>query len=324
MSIAALFPGQGSQHIEMGKFLFENFKTAKELFEEAGDTLSQDFKKLCFEGPEEDLMLTENTQPALLLTSYATYKILKDETGFKPSLASGHSIGEYSALVSAGVFSFSEGMRAVRARGLAMQEAVPVGQGAMAAVMGLDSNQLDQLLQKTREQNKDWVIEAANFNAPGQIVVSGSKEAIEWAAQNIKGTDIDPSPRKLRLIPLKVSAPFHCSMMKPAEERMAQVLGEIAFKAPQFPVVQNLKATVATSPDEMRNFLISQVTGAVLWTQCVETLKVQGCQAFIECGPGKVLAGLVKKIDSDGLKTLNINSLDDLGAVQNFIKEEAG
>ena len=319
MSFSVIFPGQGSQHVGMGKFLYDNFPSVKERFEEASDSISLDLKKLCFEGPEDQLTLTENTQPALLLTSYATFEVLKANTGFSPLMTAGHSIGEYAAVVAAGSLNFADGVRAVRERGQAMQSAVPVGKGGMAAVMGLSNEQVTELCEWAKKNGPEGDVEPANFNSPGQVVISGHKDLIDFITKEAKADLFDPAPRRLKLIPLKVSAPFHSSLMKPAEEHMERVLGELQFSEAQFPVVQNIDAKEYKDGAKIRENLVKQVRGAVLWTQCVETMKSLGGKNFIECGPGKVLAGLVKKIDSDSLKTLNINSLDELKAVETAI-----
>src|SRR4051812_39008913 len=220
----ALFPGQGSQAVGMGRFLFDNFPIAKQLFEEASDTLKQDFKKLCFEGPDADLTLTENTQPALLLVSFATFRVAKETTGIKITAGAGHSVGEYAAVVAAGSVKFADALRAVRIRGQEMQKAVPVGQGAMCAVIGLSDDQTEKLCKWIENESGYRPVQAANYNAPGQVVISGHGKGIAWAQANSPKDLFAPEAPKIRLIPLKVSAPFHCVLMKPAEEAMAIVL----------------------------------------------------------------------------------------------------
>lgn len=316
MKWAALFPGQGSQHPGMGKFLFDEFAKVRELFEEASDTLSLNFKKLCFEGSEAELALTENTQPCLLLVSTATYRALYDLTGFAPAAAAGHSIGEYAAVVTSGALAFSQALRAVRTRGQAMQSAVPVGAGGMLAVLGLSPEQVQKLCTYVETETGDSPLEPANFNAPGQIVISGKKALIEWLQANYKPDFFQPETPRVKLIPLKVSAPFHCSMMKPAEEKMAQVLGEMTFKEARFPIVQNVSAEEVTAGDQLRANLIRQVSSPVRWIECVQRLVQKEATQMIEFGCGRVLAGLGKKIDSDAIQTFNINSLDDLKVLE--------
>lgn len=309
---AALFPGQGSQSVGMGRFLFENFNEARETFEEASDTLKLDFKKLCFEGPESDLQLTENTQPALLLVSTATYRVVQATTGVSITAGAGHSVGEYAAVVASGAVNFSDALRAVRVRGQAMQKAVPVGKGGMVAVMGLTEEQVVRLCKWSEEQSGLKPIEPANFNAPGQVVISGSQAVIDWMKTNAKADIFAPETPRMKLIPLAVSAPFHCSLMKPAEDEMRLVLNDTRFENAKWAVVQNVTAKETTDAATLRENLILQVSGAVRWTQCMSRLKSLGITRMIEFGSGKVLSGLAKKIDSEGAQPFNINTLDDL------------
>lgn len=319
MSWAALYPGQGSQHPGMGKFLFDEFTEVKQAFEEASDSIKVDFKKLCFEGSEADLALTENTQPCLLLVSIASYRVLQKHFGFQPKVAAGHSIGEYAAVVSAGSLAFSDAIKAVRTRGQAMQSAVPVGVGGMTAVMGLDTPQTIELCKTAEKESGDGPIQAANINAPGQIVISGKKSALDWLAANFK-PEWAPGAQRVRFIPLKVSAPFHCSMMKPAEEKMAQVLGDMKFHEARFPIVQNVSAEAVTNGADLRSNLVKQVSAPVRWIECVQNLLRMGTDRAVEVGCGKVIAGLCKKIDSEKLTVFNINSLDDLKAIETALK----
>jgi [acyl-carrier-protein] S-malonyltransferase len=321
----ALFPGQGSQSVGMGKFLFEEFASARRLFEEASDTLSLNFKKLCFEGPLEDLQLTENTQPALLLVSTVTSQVVFELVPIKFEGAAGHSIGEYAALVMAGVIPFSDGMRAVRRRGQEMQKAVPVGDGAMCAVLGLTDDAVKKMCHLVEVQSGEKPLEPANFNSPGQVVVSGSAKAIEWMRTNVKAEwlsqNLGPEAGRVKLIPLAVSAPFHCSLMKPAEAEMRGVLEGIAFSVPRLPVVQNLTAEASVDPKVIRERLTGQISGAVLWTQCQEALLARGLNRFVELGSGKVLSGLAKKIAGESATVYGLNSLDDLKALESAAKD---
>lgn len=320
---AALFPGQGSQSVGMGRFLFDNFQEAREVFEEAGDTLKIDFKKLCFEGPEADLQLTENTQPALLLVSTATYRVVQATTGVQISAGAGHSVGEYAAVVAAGAVAFSDALRAVRVRGQAMQKAVPVGKGGMVAVMGLSEPQIEFLCKWSEQQSGLNPIEPANFNAPGQVVISGSQTLIDWMKAHAKAEIFAPETPRLKMIPLAVSAPFHCSLMKPAEEEMRTVLTDTKFDSAAWPVVQNVTAQATTDAATLRENLIRQVSGAVRWTQCMATLKAMGITRMIEFGSGKVLSGLAKKIDSEAATPFNINTLDDLKNLELSLTQQA-
>jgi [acyl-carrier-protein] S-malonyltransferase len=312
-----IFPGQGSQSVGMGRFLFDNFPYIQHLFEEASDTLGVKFRKLCFDGPESDLNLTENTQPALLLCSYAPYLVLKREYDVSPVVASGHSVGEYAALTAAEVLSFSDALRAVKLRGASMQEAVPVGVGGMAAVMGLEASDVSVLCEWV-SKNSGKILEVANFNTPQQTVISGHKEALDWLQLNMKDSPLDPSKR-IKLIPLKVSAPFHCSLMMPAQLAIADFFKDKKLSEARFPIVQNVTGKSVTDPVEMKKNLIEQICGAVRWTECVLTLKGFMTEGLIECGPGKVLSGLVKKID-ESLVVWNINSLEEIKALESTLK----
>ena len=317
---AALFPGQGSQAVGMGRFFYDNFAVARHAFEEASDALSQDFRELCFEGPESELQLTHNTQPALLLVSTVAHRVAQETTGIKIVAGAGHSVGEYAAVVAAGCLPFTDAIRAVRVRGPAMQKAVPVGQGGMVAVMGLSEEQILKLCKWVEENSGKKPLEPANFNAPGQVVVSGSQEAIDYMKANAKPEIFAPETPRMKLIPLAVSAPFHCSLMKPAEEEMRRVLTEMKFGDAQWPIVQNVTANETTFGSVIRENLIRQVSGAVRWTGCMERLKNMGVTRMVEFGSGKVLSGLAKKIDSSMAAPLNIGSLDDLKALEAAVK----
>jgi len=311
----SLFPGQGSQHPGMGKFLADEFAIAKQTFEEASDAIHVDLKKLCFEGHESDLALTENTQPCLLLVSTATYRVLEKEFGFTPINAAGHSVGEYAAAVAAGGMTFADAMKAVRWRGQAMQSAVPVGKGGMSAVMGLEPSQVFDLCAWAEKETGDGPVQPANLNAPGQIVISGKKTVLDWLSINFKAEAVGVTGR-VKFIALKVSAPFHCSMMKPAEEKMAQVLGEMKFSDTRFPVIQNVSAEAVTKGDELRANLVRQVSAPVRWIESVHKIISLGARKSAEVGCGRVISGLVKKIDGENLQTFNLNSIEDLKAFE--------
>lgn len=317
---ALLFPGQGSQQPGMGKFLVDQFKIAKETFEEASDAIAVDLKRLCFEGSVADLALTENTQPCLLTCSIATWRTVEKEFGAKGVVAAGHSIGEYGAMVATGAMPFRDAVKAVRVRGQAMQSAVPVGQGGMVAIMGLDEKQVGELCKHVVEKSGIRPLSPANFNSPGQIVISGSQKAIDWM-KTLKAEDIWPTnPPRLKLIPLTVSAPFHCEMMKPAQDKMKSVLSDIQFKDSALPVVQNLDAKAHTQAAELRENLIQQVSGPVRWMQSMETIKAMGTGKCLELGTGKVLQGLLKKIDSEFFTVFNTNSLEELETIGKLSK----
>jgi [acyl-carrier-protein] S-malonyltransferase len=317
---SALFPGQGSQHPGMGRFLYDDFSIAKRLFEEASDVLHQDFKKLCFDGSDADLALTENTQPCLVLVSMATFEVLRAEFGFCPEVASGHSVGEYSAVVASGALKFSDAMRAVRRRGQAMQEAVPIGKGGMSAVMGLEASQVFELCAWAEKQTGLSPVQPANINAPGQIVISGNKKVLDWLSTGFKPEAVSGEVGRVKFISLKVSAPFHCSMMKPAEDVMSDVLKSIDFGEAKFPVIQNVTAEATTNSATLRENLIRQVSAPVRWIECVETAVKMGARQAVEAGCGKVLSGLVKKIDSTNLQTFNVNSLEELKLIGTKLK----
>jgi [acyl-carrier-protein] S-malonyltransferase len=315
-----LFPGQGSQQPGMGRFLFDNFKIAKETFEEASEALSQDMKKLCFEGSEADLALTENTQPALLAVSTATQRVLKSEYNLRVAAGAGHSIGEYAALVAANVIDFAPAMKAVRTRGQAMQSAVPVGQGGMIATLGLEPDQAKFLCEYVVKNSSHGPLSPANFNSPGQIVLSGSMKAIEWLKANFKPEIFPEAPKRAKLIPLNVSAPFHCEMMLPAEKKMREVLTAMEFRTPAFKIVQNFTANFESTPEALRENLIRQVSAPVRWTESMQLLKAQNLTKCVECGAGKVVAGLLKKIDGEAFTVFNTNSLEDLKLIEEFLK----
>lgn len=286
-NIAFLFPGQGSQAVGMGKDLWEKYAVARQTFEQADAALGYKLSQLCFEGPEEQLRLTEITQPAILTASVAALRVLA-EKGIQPAFVAGHSLGEYSANVAAGTLSFEDAVRTVRNRGRYMQEAVPVGVGAMAAILGMD---LDQVAAVCRDAMNGEVCEPANINSAEQIVISGNTAAVERAT---KLAD-ERGAKRAKMLP--VSAPFHCSLMKPAQDRLAGDLNSLTFHKPTVPIVCNVDAALLQDAEASRDALIRQVTGSVKWEQSMRLLFTQGVQMFVEVGPGKVLTGLLRQID---------------------------
>lgn len=306
MKMALIFPGQGSQYPGMGKELADNFAVVRQTYEEADDALGFALSRLCFEGPESELQLTENTQPALLATSIAFKRLLKTETGLDFNCVAGHSLGEYSALVAAGALDFGDALRIVRARGRFMQEAVPVGTGAMAAVLGADAVIVEELC--TEAAQGDTVV-AANYNCPGQIVISGQAAAVNRAIEIAKARGI----RKVLLLP--VSVPSHCALMASAGERLAAALETIAVKDPQVPVISNVEAKPYTEAGRIKSLLVAQISSPVLWESSVREMVARGVTHFVETGPGKVLSGLVKKIDK-GVVTRNFDNLAGFKAVE--------
>lgn len=336
-SSIALFPGQGSQHVGMGKDLIENFKLASEVFEEASDAIRLNLKKICIDGPESDLTLTENTQPCLLTTSVAAFRVARQELGYRPSLVAGHSLGEYSALVAAEALRLDVAVRWVRERGLAMQAAVPPGQGTMAAILGLDDSLISKLCElathsaknkRTADENShmnvEAVVEPANFNAPGQIVIAGSIDAVHEAIALIKlGGEFSGG----KALPLSVSAPFHCSLMKKACDRMAEIfagaLSEEKPKAPICPYVPNRTGRPTNEAGVIFELLIEQVDHPVLWKQSILSLLDLGHSQMIEFGPGKVLSGLNKRITQQAGKScisLQVSDSTTLNALENNLK----
>lgn len=295
--VAFLFPGQGSQTVGMGLELAARFAIAKETFTEADEACGFPLSKLCFEGPEEDLRLTENTQPAILATSVAALRVIAAH-GVEPALAAGHSLGEWTAHVAAGTLQFADAVRSVKARGRAMQQAVPPGQGAMAAILALDPRQVAEACVEAANGSGQTVA-AANLNSPTQTVISGSKTAVEKAVTLCK----ERGARRAVLLP--VSAPFHCALMQPAQEEVALVLNRLALAEPRIPVAANVTGGLVTTAWNAKDALIRQVTGAVRWVECVQSLAAAGAEVFVEVGPGKVLSGLLKQINPE-LKALNV------------------
>ena len=298
--IAFVFPGQGAQKVGMGKSLADAFPVCRETFDEADAALGEFLSTRCFEGPAEALQLTENTQPAILTTSVAVLRLVESR-GIHAASAAGHSLGEYSAHVAAGTFSFADAVRTVRRRGRYMQEAVPVGEGAMAAILGLDADDVARACADAMGALGHRVVAPANLNAPGQVVIEGYADAVVRACERAKELGAK------RAIPLPVSAPFHCALMKPAEDRLAPDLRALPVSDPKFPVVANVDAEPKRDAKAAIDALIRQVSSPVRWEQVVKRLVADGATTFVELGPGTVLAGLIKKID----RSVRVMSIED-------------
>jgi [acyl-carrier-protein] S-malonyltransferase len=309
MSRALTFPGQGSQAVGMGLALSENFAAARLLFEEVDDALGQALSRLMWQGPESDLTLTENAQPALMAVSLAVMRVLEVEGKFAwgthASLVAGHSLGEYSALAAAGAFTVSDAARLLKARGLAMQRAVPVGKGAMAALLGAEIAQAEELSKEAGQGSEVCVV--ANDNAPGQVVISGHKAAIDRAAELSKAKGI----KRAMLLP--VSAPFHSPLMAPAAREMQEALANVQMRPPKVPVISNVSVSPESDPDRIRKLLVEQVTGRVRWRETIAGLRDRGITSVVEVGAGKVLTTMAKRIDKD-LPAISIESPQDIEA----------
>ena len=306
--IAFIFPGQGAQKVGMGKALAEAFPICRQTFEEADDALGESLNRLCFDGPESQLLLTEYTQPAILAVSVAACRAVTP-LGVAASHAAGHSLGEYSAHVAAGTLSFADALRAVRRRGQFMQEAVPVGEGAMSAILGADADTVARACAEARAELAGRTVSPANLNAPGQVVIAGHADAVALAGELAKAAGAK------RVMPLAVSAPFHCALMKPAEDRLAPLLRALPTHSPRIPVVANVDAEPKTNAHDAVEALVRQVSSPVRWEDVVKRLVAEGARTFIELGPGNVLAGLVKKID----RSVTVASVEDPKGVETLL-----
>ena len=306
--IAYVFPGQGAQKVGMGQALADALPVCRQVFDEADAALGEPLSRLCFEGPEDRLQLTENTQPAILAASVAALRAVESR-GIRPAFAAGHSLGEYAAHVAAGTISFADALRTVRRRGQFMQEAVPVGEGAMAAILGLDAPAVTAACDATRAELAGRVVAPANLNAPGQVVIAGHADAVARAGELAKTAGAK------RVIPLAVSAPFHCALMTPAEDRLAPLLRALEVHEPAIPVVANVDAEPKRTAGDAVDALIRQVSSPVRWENVVARLIAEGVDTFVEVGPGTVLSGLIKKIDRS-VTVISIGAPEDLGALE--------
>ncbi|MGB1912023.1 MAG: ACP S-malonyltransferase [Porticoccaceae bacterium] len=303
-NLAFVFPGQGSQKIGMLSELAEQYSLIKETFDQASDVLGYNMWELIQQGEQEAINLTERTQPILLASSVAIWRLWNEKNGAIPSQMAGHSLGEWSALVCSGVVDFADGLNIVRARGQYMQQAVPVGEGAMAAIIGLDDKAIHEACANAQSLG---VVDAVNFNAPGQVVIAGSNAAVEAAMESCKAAGAK------RALPLPVSAPFHTSLMKPAADNLADLVNTVNFSAPQVPVVHNVHAQTETDPETIKALMLEQIYSPVKWVDCVNQLKNNVATTLIECGPGKVLSGLTKRIDRE-ITSLATDSVADFTA----------
>ena len=307
---ALIFPGQGSQVVGMGLEFYKNFKIVKQIFKQADDKLNYSISKLIIEGPEDKLQLTQNTQPAILTVSYSIFKVLKDEFNFDLKLFkyfAGHSLGEYSALVCSDSLNFTDALYLLHERGKAMQEAVPVGKGTMIAVLGIKTSEIIDLLKKNKN---DGVCEIANDNADGQVIVSGNKESVLSFQVLLK-------EKKIKTSPLKVSAPFHCSLMKPAATKMKDKINNIKFNNPSLEIVNNVTASPELNIDNIKTLLVEQIFSTVKWRESIIKMRETGTKNFVEIGPGKALTGMVKRT----IKDANCFSINSIADIKNLINE---
>lgn len=303
-NLALVFPGQGSQKVGMLAGVAAQFPIVNETFAEASDALGYDVWALVQAGPQDELNLTERTQPILLTASIALWRVWQQRQGAQPALLAGHSLGEFSALVAAGAIDFTDAVRLVRARGQFMQTAVPVGEGAMAAILGVEDQQIVDICSAVSAEND--VVEAVNFNSPGQVVIAGKAGAVEVAIERLKAVGCK------RAMPLPVSAPFHTSLMRPAGDKLKEAMTSLQFRTPQIPVVHNVDARPQTDPEKIKAVLFQQIFSPVQWTACVQYMAAQGVTATVECGPGKVLSGLNKRIE----KSLSCHGIDEVDGLE--------
>ena len=311
---ALLFPGQGSQVVGMGLEFFNNFKLVKKIFNEADEKLKYSISKIILEGPADKLQLTQITQPAILTVSYSIFRILKEEFNFdfkSFKFFAGHSLGEYSALVCSGSLNFGDALYLLHERGKAMQEAVPVGRGSMIAILGMKTQEILNLIQS--QKSEKGVCEIANDNADGQVIISGNKESVDSFQKILK-------EKKIKSIPLKVSAPFHCSLMKPAANIMKDKIKNTEFKEPQFKIINNVNAKPETNPENIKLLLVEQIFSTVRWRESILEMKNSGVQNFLEIGPGKVLTGMVKRTIK-GVNSFSINSIADIKNFENEFRK---
>lgn len=308
--LAFVFPGQGAQKVGMGKDFYDNYDVAKKMFKEADEALGYSIMKMCFEGPEEDLKLTANTQPAILTISCIANEILK-ENGIQPEITGGHSLGEYSALVAAGVLNFQDAVSLVHKRGSYMQEAVPVGEGGMAAIIGVDRDKIVEVCQQVSAESP---VQAVNFNCPGQIVIAGATKGVELAVEELKAA----GAKKAVILP--VSAPFHSTLMKPAAEKLAVELDKVTISDAKIPVVANVSAEILTKAEDIKASLVAQAASPVLWEDCVARMKEFGADVLLEAGPGKTLCGFNRRIDKT-ITSLNVEDVASLEKSLDYFKE---
>ena len=308
--LAFVFPGQGAQKVGMGKDFYDNYDVAKKMFKEADEALGYSIMKMCFEGPEEDLKLTANTQPAILTISCIANEILK-ENGIQPEITGGHSLGEYSALVAAGVLNFQDAVALVHKRGSYMQEAVPVGEGGMAAIIGVDRDKIVEVCQQVSAESP---VQAVNFNCPGQIVIAGATKGVELAVEELKAA----GAKKTVILP--VSAPFHSTLMKPAAEKLAVELDKVTISDAKIPVVANVSAEILTKAEDIKASLVAQAASPVLWEDCVARMKEFGADVLLEAGPGKTLCGFNRRIDKT-ITSLNVEDVASLEKSLDYFKE---